>query len=33
MTDEQYNDMKDFVELNAKAYRDVYFNQPTRNNY
>ena len=33
ISDEQYNDLKDFVELNAKAYRDVYFNQPTRNNY
>lgn len=33
ISDEQYNDLKDFVELNAKACRDVYFNQPTRNNY
>ncbi|CDG03859.1 hypothetical protein [Lactococcus lactis] len=33
MTDEEYNDMKDFVELNTKTYSDVYFNQPTRNNY
>ena len=33
MTDEEYNDMKDFVELNTETYSDVYFNQPTRNNY
>ncbi|MCT0487133.1 hypothetical protein EFO35_13145 [Lactococcus cremoris] len=33
MTDEQYNDMKDFVELNTKTYSEVYFSQPTRNNY
>lgn len=33
ISDEQYHDLKDFVELNAKAYRDVYFNQPTSNNY
>lgn len=33
MTDEQYNDLKDFVELNTETYSDVYFNQPTRNNY
>lgn len=33
MTDEQYNDLKDFVELNTKTYSDVYFNQPTRNYY
>ena len=33
MADEEYNDMKDFVELNTETYSDVYFNQPTRNNY
>ncbi len=33
MTDEQYNDLKEFVELNTEAYSEVYFNQPTRNNY
>lgn len=33
ITDERYNDLKDFVELNTETYSDVYFNQPTRNNY
>ena len=33
MTNEQYRYLRELVKDNADVYEDVYFNQPTRNNY
>lgn len=33
VTDEQYGYLRELVKDNADVYEDVYFNQPTRNNY
>lgn len=33
MTNEQYGYLRELVKDNADVYEDVYFNQPTRNNY